>query len=1072
MSAGDKPYKLRDASKIKAPTPAGERPNCATTTAVRSLGHSAVSASSAFIASSASADSSAPSGLRPKATPYKPGQPDRNLDPNLPRTVRLQSQIYESSEEEVVPAPGLGQLIANIKAAANVANKSSPAAGRSGAGTSKVAAKGKERAEDGAPAVSSSDGRGSPNYFDPTDDDDEATPPPAQRPTKLHIDLTADSQEVEPTKSASSHALTNPAPKPIPASKSAAKGPVAKSPIKSSAGSSPTKAPSAANKPAAKKSWAAAHEAATKAAVAESKSGSSEAASSSHNASSAYLYFKEPVIASHPQNSSKGEGIGLWCSGCCAESQLVWRPFNDSSTSNLRSHINSKASLANRIQLSKQGKTGPMDAYTVKGTVSASKEAHVTAEEARQIAAEWVTGATRPLCIVEDTAFRKLLSPAVRNMMPSRKVVSDDIVRLYHAMLQVNRDRLAAVRGCFHLALDVWTSRSGDAFLPVFVNYQEEGTAVRFVLNTIPFLASHDAKNMSRAIFDTIEMAGITNRVWNIVADNASENGAMLPMLSALGAGRMNRFRGKASQVRCMAHVCNLVSKAVANTYIKAAETLRKQAAEDIAADDDGQGGDDEDAQSDTTDKEESAEETDDEEHEEQEQNGDDTDTAPKADGTKKIVPASDDEYEEVLDEPDLAISSALNPGLVADQQDDEELDLILRGPRLPPQDLVTPSSSASTISAASAAIMTPAQAEEHLLQNAEVGQQIKKLAWLAKKLHSAPTARRYFKRECKRHGIPKPWTLSRDVATRWDSTQHMIERAVKLWKAIISFTEGHPEIVNDKFRLHRADKVTFDNLLSLLNPMVKATLNFSKKTNPMIGEVVGMFERLDSQFGAIENEKKMPNAWHKGAERARLVVSKYYGLSEQTEVYSLATLLHPNYRLEFLEAMKWKSEWKEAAVDVLRSHYEQFYKLEPQASQDTSSSEAEDEDEEIDLVTLAMMKRSSARKSTAKVIDPIDEWLSATSVDVERLFSRAGRNATPMRNSMLARKLAKVVCVGQWFRDDLVPTSLLKTTLDQERQEQEQEQQRELKKLKRKRDSEPNATRKKKKVQQNKKEG
>ncbi|KAK0519669.1 hypothetical protein OC842_007368 [Tilletia horrida] len=56
-----------------------------------------------------------------------------------------------------------------------------------------------------------------------------------------------------------------------------------------------------------------------------------------------------------------------------------------------------------------------------------------------------------------------------------------------------------------------------------------------------------------------------------------------------------------------------------------------------------------------------------------------------------------------------------------------------------------------------------------------------------------------------------------------------------------------------------------------------------------------------------------------------------------------------------------------------------------------------------------------------------------ATSVDVERLFYRAGRNVTSLRNSMKARKLAKVVAVGQWFLDDWVPTDLLQRVLQAE---------------------------------------
>ncbi|KAL9940502.1 hypothetical protein V8E36_001207 [Tilletia maclaganii] len=190
---------------------------------------------------------------------------------------------------------------------------------------------------------------------------------------------------------------------------------------------------------------------------------------------------------------------------------------------------------------------------------------------------------------------------------------------------------------------------------------------------------------------------------------------------------------------------------------------------------------------------------------------------------------------------------------------------------------------------------------------------------------------------------------------------------------------EGLAKIVPDHMRLMRADKSTFQSLLETLSPLAKATARFSKRTKPMIGEVVGMFERLDSIYAAIEADEARPEAWRKATERARKVVSKY-----GTRTGS-------------------RTRWRPDA----------------------------DEEEEDDPVTLAMLKRSA----------------SPTSVDVERLFSRAGQNVTSLRHNMLARKLAKVA-VGQGFQDGWVPDGLLKRILDEG--EQAKRDKREAKKRKR----------------------
>ncbi|CAD6943697.1 unnamed protein product, partial [Tilletia laevis] len=87
---------------------------------------------------------------------------------------------------------------------------------------------------------------------------------------------------------------------------------------------------------------------------------------------------------------------------------------------------------------------------------------------------------------------------------------------------------------------------------------------------------------------------------------------------------------------------------------------------------------------------------------------------------------------------------------------------------------------------------------------------------------------------------------------------------------------------------------------------------------------------------------------------------------------------LHPNYRMDFLEAMKWQEDWKETAKDIFRSNYEAFYKVVPLESQDDQDTpDNGKEDAEEDPVIAAMMKRSIARRAEAKAVDPIEEWLA-----------------------------------------------------------------------------------------------
>ncbi|KAE8179962.1 hypothetical protein CF328_g9316, partial [Tilletia controversa] len=49
-----------------------------------------------------------------------------------------------------------------------------------------------------------------------------------------------------------------------------------------------------------------------------------------------------------------------------------------------------------------------------------------------------------------------------------------------------------------------------------------------------------------------------------------------------------------------------------------------------------------------------------------------------------------------------------------------------------------------------------------------------------------------------------------------------------------------------------------------------------------------------------------------------------------------------------------------------------------------------------------------------------------AASVDVERLFSKAGHHITPLRHRLKAIKLGQMVTVGAWCRESWIPEGML----------------------------------------------
>ncbi|KAE8218980.1 hypothetical protein CF319_g7240 [Tilletia indica] len=490
----------------------------------------------------------------------------------------------------------------------------------------------------------------------------------------------------------------------------------------------------------------------------------------------------------------------------------------------------------------------------------------------------------------------------------------------------------ADVKGCFHLAVDVWTSANGFAFLGLIICYQQSGKAVRRLLEMIPFLTQHDGEHLASATFKVLDKYNIAGRLWNVVSDNASENNTMMKLLASMdGLPRFDTTKEMSCRVRCTAHVLNLISKAVLKSFY----SRRSKRGGDGAAEEHNTADEDWDVeveQDDTNDDEDDGEEL-------------SSSAGCEVDGDMALE-----------DEDDFDISTALNPELTAVASDDADIEAALHNE--------------------TDDVQTARQRKELQMRNNEVGLALRKLAWLAVTLRYSPTKRARFHDVCQRLGLETPHSLIRDVATRWDSTFKMLERSLDLWPAIIAFTElANTPVPKDK-RLKRSDEADVRKLVDLLKPLANATLKFSAKTTPTIGDVIGLFEEVDEYFASVQASEDEEYVWKQAASRGHLINSKYYGFTEQADVYSMAILLHPNYRAAYMDVLKWPTDWQEQARKVLRETFVKHYEIKAEEADVAEGSQTQDFDK-LDKTTQALMRRAKDMQRSAPARDAIGEWLA-----------------------------------------------------------------------------------------------
>ncbi|CAD6965138.1 unnamed protein product, partial [Tilletia laevis] len=135
-------------------------------------------------------------------------------------------------------------------------------------------------------------------------------------------------------------------------------------------------------------------------------------------------------------------------------------------------------------------------------------------------------------------------------------------------------------------------------------------------------------------------------------------------------------------------------------------------------------------------------------------------------------------------------------------------------------------------------------------------------------------------------------------------------------------------------------------------------------------------------------------------------------------------------------------------------------YEIKIEDAEPTPGSQTDDFNQ-LDKTTQALMRLAKEKQKSVPIHDAVDDWLGgitmwsekqkgneysglanlaldvfgcpATSVEVERLFSRAGRVVTPLRHRLKADRIAQLVTVGKWFDERSVPENLLPTVLADE---------------------------------------
>ncbi|KAG1889611.1 uncharacterized protein F5891DRAFT_906011, partial [Suillus fuscotomentosus] len=79
----------------------------------------------------------------------------------------------------------------------------------------------------------------------------------------------------------------------------------------------------------------------------------------------------------------------------------------------------------------------------------------------------------------------------------------------------------------------------------------------------------------------------------------------------------------------------------------------------------------------------------------------------------------------------------------------------------------------------------------------------------------------------------------------------------------------------------------------------------------PTLAMVIPAMDHIYSVFTAgIINHQTLNPSIHTALKLAKQTLNRYYSLTDKSETYQIAMVLHPRHKLQYFKAAGWEDEW------------------------------------------------------------------------------------------------------------------------------------------------------------------
>ncbi|KAG2738578.1 hypothetical protein P692DRAFT_201673926, partial [Suillus brevipes Sb2] len=111
--------------------------------------------------------------------------------------------------------------------------------------------------------------------------------------------------------------------------------------------------------------------------------------------------------------------------------------------------------------------------------------------------------------------------------------------------------------------------------------------------------------------------------------------------------------------------------------------------------------------------------------------------------------------------------------------------------------------------------------------------------------------------------------------------------------------------------------------ILEQLRDILKdATLFFSRST-PNLATVIPAMDLIDETLTTHSMNRQLLPSIRVAAGLAKKTLNRYYELTDSSEVYRIAMVLHPRHKLAYFKRANWEQQWIDTAETLVRNAYE-----------------------------------------------------------------------------------------------------------------------------------------------------